>query len=165
MLKSLINISEIFEGALILDSSVQVPSLECGALAHGGATKVGNYIYSGVQKGNDIEFSDEYNCYALFIPSTVDTDTAINNSQYVQHYSKRICELFKTKASPIQAKGSWYSDDLQKVVIEDITVLVFISTINPQYVCHHLNKLANSVKHIMKQEAVTVLVNSATVII
>jgi rhodanese-related sulfurtransferase len=146
----------------ILNTNVKVSSLECGALAHGGATQVGNYIFSNVDTGEPIKIGN-INSFGIIIPSTIDIDQHIDPREYIDKY-KNILSLCFSGIQEIPAKGSWYSDELDRVVVEDNTILAWTTDIDPDTVMNNLLALAGRIKEDMTQEAVSIMVNEGLVI-
>lgn len=153
----------MFKQATILNSYVRVPSLECGALAHGGATQVNGITYSNISTGEPIALGD-INSYGIIIPSTMDIDQQVDSSEYVERYTKKL-QLIASNVETIPAKGSWYSDELDRVVVEDNTILAFTSSHDPRSIMNFLGTLAGRIKDEMRQEAVSILVNEGLVIV
>ena len=147
----------------ILNSSVKVSSLECGALAHGGATQIGDVIYSNISTGDPIHFRKGLNGYGIIIPSTMDIDQVIDPEEYIEKYTKKL-ELVATGISRIQARGSWYSEELGRVVVEDNTILTFTSDYDHESILKFMLLVGEKLKKDMKQEAVSIIVNEGLII-
>ena len=157
-LKSLKGV-EFFLGANKL-----VESLETGARQYGGATKFDNGIYSNYDNGkNSIEVDTKCNTLSIIIPSTIDVDKEIDNEKYAEYYRKIINNYFhSTRIDTYKSTGSWYSEDLNKVVIEKnaiITARVDREVTNNDI--QFMLNLGKIVKKDMTQEAVSVLINEA----
>ena len=147
----------------ILNSSVKVSSLECGALAHGGATQIGDVIYSNISTGESINFRQGVNGYGIMIPSTVDIDQVIDSEEYVDKYIKKL-ELVATGINRIKARGSWYSEELGRVIVEDVTILTFTSDYEPSSILKFMLLIGEKVKKDMQQEAISIIVNEGLII-
>ena len=146
----------------VLNSYVKVSSLECGALAHGGATQIGNVIYSNVSTGEPIKVRD-CNGYGIIVPSTMDIDREIDPGQYIDRYKKRL-ELIASDIMVIPARGSWYSEDLGRVIVEENTILSFTSDYDHELILKFMLLTAEKVKEEMRQEAVSIILNEGLII-
>lgn len=58
----------------------------------------------------------------LYVPSTVNVDTQIDTTEYVTEALKKFSQLFGG-ATRYEAKGAWFSQDRNNVVIEDIVIV------------------------------------------
>jgi hypothetical protein len=148
---------------MIFNTYTTVDTLTEGAIQFGGATKVNDTIFSYINTGDDIQL---YSCnlYGLMIPSTIDVDQKIDPREYVDKYTKKL-ELIASNIVPQEARGSWYSEELEKVIIEDSTILTFTSDYEHSSIMKYLELLANRVKEDMRQEAVSIMVNHGLVIV
>ena len=141
-----------------------VESLEIGAKHYGGATKFNNGIYSNYDNGkNSIEVDTKCNTLSIIIPSTIDVDKEIDNAEYAGYYRKIVNNYFNSaRIDTYKSIGSWYSEDLNKVVIEKnaiITAKVDREITNKDI--QFMLNLGKIVKKDMTQEAVSVLINEA----
>ena len=146
----------------VLNSYVKVSSLECGALYHGGATQVGDFIYSNISTGDPIE-TFPCNLYGLMIPTTVNIDEEIDPQEYIDRYTSRL-ELVASGIGQQKARGSWYSEELGRVIVEDVTILTFTSDYDWELIVKFLILTAEKIKEEMNQEAVSIMVNSGLII-
>jgi hypothetical protein len=155
--------SKIFNQiSFFLSNKTLVSSLDEGAKKFGGATKIENTIYSNIEGDNNIKVNDNKNTISLFVPSTVSADSEINNSEYVEKYYNYIKNHFNNGKIVIRnTKGAWYSDDMQKTIIEDITIIEVITNELTQSDINYMLNLGLSVKEDMSQEAVSVTVNNS----
>ena len=156
-----LNLNNIF----FLSDRVVVDNLEDGASKHGGATLFENGVcISGVQKDSELIVNNKVNTIvSLFIPSTLNVDTKIDNSIYVTKYKEIFEKIFKTKVAITKAQGSWI-DEKGNVVIEEQTLL---SVYEPLGVTKYnkLVRLARKVKKEMQQEGVTITLDNAFLIV
>ena len=161
-----ISINNLVSVNFFLSNREKVNSLSTGAKKHGGATKTKTGIYSNYEGDDFIRINDEKNTISLLIPSTINVDKKINNSSYVEYYFSLITELYNINDLIVyNTNGSWYSEDLKKVVIEDITIIELnIEKISENDINTFL-LLANEVKNDMSQEGVSVLVNDSLCIV
>ena len=141
----------------------KVNDLTIGALENGGATLLNNGVYSNYDNGDNKIMINEKNTISIIIPSTIDADKEINNTEYVNYYSRIIKNYAKFKnVFFYNSIGSWYSDNLNKVIIEKNTIITceLNANITVKDVQFMLN-LGKIVKNDMSQESVSVLVNDA----
>ena len=141
-----------------------VESLEIGAKKYGGATKLDNGIYSNYDNGeNSIEIDTKCNTLSIIIPSTVDVDKEIDNAEYAEYYKKIVNNYFySAKIDTYKSTGSWYSEDLNKVIIEKNAIIT--ARVNREITNNDIQFMINLgkiVKKDMTQEAVSVLINEA----
>lgn len=157
----LINSNLFNQISFFLSSRVKVESLEVGATSHGGATQLKSGIYSNIQESNFITIDEIDNTLSVFIPSTITADQKINPAQFVKKYYNIIEAHYNQTITILKTKGAWYSEDMRKVIKEDITIL----TLNKREVSENdiqffLN-LGLQVKKDMTQEAVSVTINNS----
>lgn len=157
--------SKKFNFSFFLSDRTKVTSLEEGAILYGGATQFDNGIYSNYSKNEYIKINENNNNISLFIPSTVDIDKHINNKYYVNYCYNKIKSLYNNNIKYYDTKGSWYSEDLQKVVMEDITIITLeLNTITEVDIINFI-KLATWIKQKMRQEGVSIAINTALAIV
>lgn len=152
--------------SVFFNNSKRVDSLEIGAIENGGATRYSNGIYSNYYDSDLIEVNNSKNILSLFVPSTINCNEKIDNNKYVNKYLSIIVKRYGIDdISIFNTNGSWYSDDMKKVVIEDISIISLdIKEVKKDDIDFFLY-LAQEVKNDMKQEGVTVQVNSAIAIV
>jgi len=158
--------SNKFNFNFFLSSNKKVNSLRDGAIAYGGATKFKEGIYSNIEGNEFIELKEKNNKISIFIPSTIQAKNTIDNKDYIEKYINKLTNNYKLEdLSYYDTKGSWYSEDLNQVIIEDITIITLEkNTITEQDIKIFI-KLANQVKREMSQEAVSISINRALAII
>ena len=142
----------------------EVNSLEEGAKLYGGATLLGNKIYSNYEDGDYIKILENNNTISIIIPSTLDADIEINNAEYVSKYLSILNKEYKN-ITVCDSVGSWYSDDLNKVIIEKNTIITINSN---NLTAEDINSMLNLgilIRDDMRQEAVSVLVNDSLCIV
>ena len=96
---------------------------------------------------------------AIYVPSTVNINEAIDNSQYVSKIAIELSRLFGG-ATQTNAIGSWYSKDLNKLVTEDITIVY--SNCTKSDLDKHLLKvvdIASQLCNEMSQECISLEIN------
>lgn len=141
----------------------KVTDLTAGALENGGATKLNDGIYSNYDNGENKIVINEKNTVSIIIPSTLEADKEIDNAEYAEYYRKIVNNYFhSTKIDTYKSTGSWYSEDLNKVIIEKNAIITArvdreITNNDIQFMIN----LGKIVKKDMTQEAVSVLINEA----
>ena len=157
----LLNSKKFKQISFFLANKREVNSLEEGAKLYGGATLLNGKIYSNYEDGSFIKLLEGENSISVIIPSTLDADAEIDNTEYVTRYLKILSKEYSGKITVCNSKGSWYSDDLNKVIIEKNTIITVNSdNIDAEEVNSILN-LGILIKNDMRQEAVSVLINDA----
>lgn len=154
--------SNLFNFNFFLSGKKKVNSLEQGAKEYGGATKFSDAVYSNYSKDEYIRVNNSNNTISILIPSTIDVNTRIDNEEYVIKYDSIIKSHYNTSDTVYyDTKGSWYSEDLDTVVIEDITILsINLKKVTIKDILFFKN-LALQVKKDMKQEGVSIIINDA----
>ena len=160
----LLNSKKFKQISFFLANRKEVNSLEEGAKLYGGATLLEGKIYSNYEDGSYIKLLEGKNSISIVIPSTLDADIEIDNSEYVTKYLSILNKEYK-KITVSNSMGSWYSDDLNKVIIEKNTIITINSkNLSAEDINSMLN-LAILIREDMKQEAVSVLVNNSLCIV
>ena len=162
-MKKSINVNSLKGVEFFLGGIEKVDSLEIGAQKNGGATLFKEGVFSNYDNGeNNIIIDSNKNTISIIIPSTIDVDKEIDNKEYVEYYSNIIKNYAKFKnVFFYNSIGSWFSDDLNKVIIEKnaiITIEVNDLTIKDIMFMINLGKI---VKKDMTQEAISVIINNA----
>ena len=157
--------SKKFNFQFFLSSNKKVTSLEAGALENGGATKYNNGIYSNIEGNSDIIINTN-NKLAIFIPDTINVNSKIDNSKYIEYAVKYIQNNFNNdNIVYYKTVGSWYSEDLKKVVYDNITIISFESENITESNINSMVTLAKYIKNEMSQEGVSININSSLAII
>ncbi len=158
--------SKKFNFSFFLSGRRKVKSLEDGANKYGGATKFDTGIYSNIPGDNNIKINKSINAISIFIPSTKNVYEKINNKEFVQYAVNYIQKFYpKKRIIFYDTKGSWYSDSLQKVIIEDITIITLrLKTITELDINIFID-LATNIKSLMSQEGVSIAINQSLAII
>ena len=158
--------SNKFNFSFFLSDRKKVNSLEAGAKKYGGATRYNNGIYSNIPGNEFIQVNDKHNTLSVFIPSTMDIDKKIDNSDIISysvnylknHYNNNDIIYYATN-------GSWYSDNKQSVIVEDITIMsVDMEAVTAKDI-ETFKALANYIKESMNQEGVSIAINAALAIV
>ena len=160
----LLNSKKFKQISFFLANRKEVNSLEEGAKLYGGATLLDGRFYSNYEDGSYIKLLEGKNSISIVIPSTLDADVEIDNSEYVTKYLSILNKEYE-KITVSNSVGSWYSDDLNKVIIEKNTIITINSkNLSAEDINSMLN-LAILIREDMKQEAVSVLVNNSLCIV
>lgn len=159
--------SNKFNFQFFLSGNKKVESLEAGAINHGGATKFDDGVYSNIEGSNFIELKKSDNEISIFIPSTINTNYKTDNQTYINksiNYLERFYSI-TNNLKYYKTSGSWYSDDLQKVIIEDITIITLKLNKLTESDIQIFSDLANIIKVDMNQEGVSIAINTSLAII
>jgi len=158
--------SKKFNFSFFLSDRKKVGSLEEGAIKYGGATQFDDAIYSNYGNSDFIRVDNNRNNISIFIPSTINVNQKINNFYYVNYSYNYIKNLYSNNnIKYYNTKGSWFSEELKKVVIENITIITLeLNTITEADIYNFI-QLANWIKQEMQQEGVSIAINTALAII
>lgn len=162
--------SKKFNFQFFLSDKINVNDLEQAAREYGGATHnqdTGD-MFSNVPGSEFIEIKEgELNRLSVYIPDTMSVNQAISKEQHqeiVYQIVHKIYDRYGSKGiTPSYEKGlgSWYSEELQQVVYDNIIIasvhLEKVTQADIKFFC----SLARYIKRAMKQEAVTVAINIA----
>ena len=162
-MKKSINVNSLKGVDFFLGGIEKVDSLEIGAQKNGGATLFKDGIYSNYDNGkNNIIIDSKKNTISIIIPSTINIDKEIDNKKYVEYYSSIIKNYAKFKnVFFYNSIGSWFRDDLNKVIIEKNTIITIeVNDLTIKDIMFIIN-LGKIVKKDMNQEAISIIVNSA----
>lgn len=155
-----------FNFQFFLSNRRKVNSLEEGARIYGGATQFNNGIFSNYEGDSNIRINKYNNNISIFVPSTMEINKKTDNSEIIQCIVKQLKQEYNTDNIIFyDTKGSWYSDSLNQVVIEDITIIsVDLATVTEKDINLFI-KLSNYIKQKMKQEGVSIAINTALAIV
>ncbi len=162
-MKKTINVNSLKGVEFFLGGMEKVDNLEIGAKKNGGATLFKEGVFSNYDNGeNNIIIDSNKNTISIIIPSTIDVDKEIDNKEYVEYYSSIIKNYAKFKnVFFYNSIGSWFSDDLNKVIIEKNTIITIeVDDLTSKDIMFMIN-LGKIVKKDMTQEAISVIVNNA----
>ena len=162
----LINNNKFNQISFFLSGSVEVDNLRIGAIMHGGATLFNGIAYSNVEGSSYFTVNENKNVIRILVPTTVNVDQQINNKSYVDKYLSIILNNYRFKdIKTYKTTGSWYSEDLQKVVFDNSTVIeINMEKIDEQIINYFLN-LGLQIKNEMTQEGVSVFINKSLAIV
>lgn len=158
--------SKLFDQiSFFLSGITKVENLNVGAVQFGGATALHDGIYSNIQKDNFITINKSNNQLSVFIPSTISADKQVNNSYFIKKYYDIIEANYNGTITALKTNGSWYSEDMNKVIIENITILSLnIKNVTQKDITFFL-ELGKQVKREMSQEAVSVTINTCLALV
>lgn len=158
--------SKNFNFQFFLSDNKQVNSLEAGAKENGGATKYNNGIYSNIPGSEYMTINESYNKLSVFIPDTISVNNTIDNKYYIREVQNMIKNLYNNSMiTYYKTEGSWYSEDLNKVVYDNITIMsIELSTITEADINNFIN-IATWIKIEMQQEGVSININNSLAII
>ena len=162
-MKKSINVNSLKGIEFFLGGIEKVDNLEIGARKNGGATLFKDGVFSNYDNGkNNIIIDSKKNTISIIIPSTIDADKEINNKKYVEYYSSIIKNYAKFKnVFFYNSCGSWFSDNLNKVIIEKNTIITIeVNYLTIKDIMFMIN-LGKIVKKDMSQEAISVIINNA----
>ena len=155
-------VKDIFGGSFILNDRTPVESLETGARLYGGATQLGFFIHSNIDTGQPIEL-EEYNVYGIIVPTTINVNEVIDNKEYLEYVDRKMSIIADTDI--YSGAGSWYSEDLDEVIVEDNKIITMITDMEPSVVLQYLRLVALNLKDMMSQEGISIIVNDGLVIV
>lgn len=163
----LINNNKFNQITFFLSGNVEVKDLRTGAIMHGGATEFNGIPYSNVQGSSYFTVNEaEENIIRILVPTTVNVDQQINNKSFVDKYLSMVKNNYNFKnIKTYNTVGSWYSEELQKVVYDYSTVIeISMKKIDENIINYFLN-LGLEIKSDMTQEAVSVFINKSLAIV
>lgn len=95
---------------------------------------------------------------AIYVPSTINVSEECDNTQYVKNAIKQLSTWFGG-ATATPAIGGWVSA-AGEVVVENVSIVYsFCTTEDLQKYAADIIALCKSIKHDMRQEAVTLEIN------
>lgn len=157
-----------FNFNFFLNNRKKVNSLEEGAITYGGATMFDDGVYSNFLDDNSdfIRVDNNKNNISIFVPSTSNVNEQIDNSYYIDYSYNYIEKIYNNAdIKYYNTVGSWFSDDLQKVVIENITIITLELNTVTEADIYNFIQLANWIKKEMSQEGVSIAINAALAIV
>lgn len=158
--------SKKFNFSFFLSDRKKVTSLEEGAIKYGGATKYNDGIYSNIGGGEYIHINDKNNKISIFVPDTINVNQKTDNSDIINYSIKFLQHCFNTNnLIYYKTRGSWYSEDLKKVVYDNITIITLYRDTITEDTIQIFIMLANYIKNKMQQEGVSIAINTALAIV
>jgi transcription termination factor NusB len=161
-----------FNFKFFLSNKIKINNLDEAAKLHGGATKnidTGE-MFSNVPGHEFIEIkSGSLNTLSVYIPDTMNIDQNMSKEKHQEMLYEIVHRIYKKYGAitPTFEKGlgSWYSDELQKVVYDNIIIASIELEDVKQTDIKFFISLARFIKKEMKQEAVTIGINTAIAMI
>lgn len=157
--------SKKFNFQFFLSDSKKVASLEEGARLYGGATQFDDGIYSNIEGDEYIKINKNKNSISLFVPSTANVSRYVNNSYYVNYCYNKIKSLYNNNIKYYDTRGSWYSEELKQIIIENITIITLKTDKLTEKDIKIFIQLAKWIKKEMQQEGVSIAINAALAIV
>lgn len=99
------------------------------------------------------------NKVSIYIPSTIDVDTPIDNTSYVNEVMRQMSQFFGG-ATALASQGAWLGND-GELVVEDITIVYSYCT--KEQLEKNLSEVVNLCKKLkeeMNQEAISLEINA-----
>lgn len=160
--------SKIFNFQFFLSGKKPVENLEEAAKQYGGATMnlQTNELYSNVP-GDEyirVKCGKQKNTLSVFIPSTDNVNQGADPEKILKVLGKVYSKIFKRYGEiPTIEKGlgTWYSEDLQQVVYDNLVIVSVHPDIIGEDDIRFFIKLATFIKKEMAQEAVSITINEA----
>lgn len=155
-----LNMNKLFAGCFMLAEKSVVESLESGAKEFGGATKIGDLIFSNHTENSEFNiYEGMKNTIGVIVPGTIDVDSKIDNFKF----KNRVLEMLENRlVEDCPVEGAWIMENGQ-CVIENNNLLTFKSDCNPADL-ELLKKIADYLKVAMSQEAISIVINDSLII-
>lgn len=164
--------SKKFGFKFFLSDRVKINNLEQAAREHGGATHnlEENEMFSNVPGSEFISIQNgNTNTFSVYIPDTTNINEKASKEELknlLQEVMHRIYDKYGMISPAFErGLGSWYSEELMKVVYDNIVIatvqLDFVTIADIRFFI----SLAKFIKKQMKQEAVTLAINTAMALI
>lgn len=157
--------SKIFGFQFFLGGREKVTSLYEGAMKNNGATKYEYGIMSNIPTDDFIRTS-ENNIVSIFVPSTIDVNKEVDNTEYVRTVIRMLRKRYSLDTlSFYNTEGSWLDTDNNEVVIEKITIVSLnLASMSEEDVKYFIN-IAEYLKDTMNQQAVSININECLAIV
>lgn len=155
-----LDMNKLFAGCFMLAEKSVVESLESGAKEFGGATKIGDLIFSNHTENSEFNiYEGMKNTIGVIVPGTIDVDSKIDNFKF----KNRVLEMLENRlVEDCPVEGAWIMENGQ-CVIENNNLLTFKSDCNPVDL-ELLKKIADYLKVAMSQEAISIVINDSLII-
>lgn len=155
-----LDMNKLFAGCFMLAEKSVVESLELGAKEFGGATKIGDLIFSNHTENSEFNiYEGMKNTIGIIVPGTIDVDSKIDNFKF----KNRVLEMLENRlVEDCPVEGAWIMENGQ-CVIENNNLLTFKSDCNPADL-ELLKKIADYLKVAMSQEAISIVINDSLII-
>jgi hypothetical protein len=162
--------SKLFPFSFFLSDKKPVNNLEESDIKYGGATKnlFTDEMYSNIAGNDYIEVNPVKNTISLFVPDTYNVSEKASQKligEVILNCSQKIQSRYHDVPFVEKAIGSWFSEDRQEVVYDNILLLnVHIDNLTITDINFFI-QLANYIKREMKQEGVSIAINNALAIV
>ena len=163
----LINNNKFNQITFFLSGNVEVKDLRTGAIMHGGATEFDGIPYSNIEGSSYFTVNEaEENVIRILVPTTINIDQQINNKSFVDKYLSMVKNSYNFKdIKTYNTVGSWYSEELQKVVYDYSTVIEISMKKIDENIINYFLDMGLKIKSDMTQEAVSVFINKSLAIV
>ena len=163
----LINNNKFNQITFFLSGNVEVKDLRTGAIMHGGATEFNGIPYSNIEGSSYFTVNEaEENIIRILVPTTINIDQQINNKSFVDKYLSMVKNSYNFKnIKTYNTVGSWYSEELQKVVYDYSTVIEISMKKIDENIINYFLDMGLKIKSDMTQEAVSVFINKSLAIV
>ena len=101
--------------------------------------------------------------HGIIVPSTINVNEVIDNTEFVEYVSRKFKVLGDIEV--YAGVGSWYSEDLKEVIVEDNKIITMITDMDPSVVLQYMRLIALNLKDMMTQEGISIIVNDGLVIV
>lgn len=160
-----IDLSKYFKGEIFaLKERVKVNSLNEGANLYGGATQIGNEIFSNTNEQTIFDANESYNTIGIIIPGTIDVNKEIDNTEHVNKVLETL-EYFGIASKIQNIQGSWKANDGQIVIEKNKLITWSLLSEGIHFNLKLVEALAKQIKEDMKQEGVSITLNEGLIII
>jgi hypothetical protein len=158
--------SNMFNFQFFLGGRIKVADLKEAAKIYNGATQYDDGIYSNIENDDLIRVNKERNHISIFVPSTINTNEIIDNTQFVKTTVNILRQRYDIKDMKFYAtEGSWLDDQTGNVIVENITIIT-VETISVSVSdIEYFISIANKIKHNMNQQAVSISINDSLAIV
>lgn len=165
-MKTINILNTTIKDSFFLGANKEVTSFE-DAQVYGGVTQFGTKLYSNIPSdSNNIIVNNNTNTLSIIVPSTIDADVVASDFNEYTNYIKSIIESkYHVDANVQYSNGSWYSDDMNKTIIENIAIVSIETNDITNDDINFFNNLANEIKLNRSQEAVSIFFNDSLAII
>lgn len=165
-MKTINILTTTIKDSFFLGTNKEVTSFE-DAQTYGGVTQFGTKLYSNIlSDDNSNIIVNDTNTLSIIVLSTINADVVASDFNEYTNYIQSIVESkYRTNANVQYSKGSWYSDDMNKTIIENIAIISITTNDITNDDINFFNNLANEIKLNRSQEAVSIFFNDSLTII
>jgi hypothetical protein len=162
--------SKLFNFSFFLSDKKPISDLEKSAIEYGGATKnlFTDEMYSNISGNDYIEVNPVKNTISLFVPDTCNVSEKASQKlleKVIIYCKDKIVSRYHDIPLAERAIGSWYSNDLQQIVYDNIILLnVHLDRLTVTDINYFIS-LALYIKKEMSQEGVSIAINNSLAIV